>query len=241
MSAIRLKQRARDLVLCVRRAQVRMLNCDHCGTEYIRMASRGRKPTRNYCSEYCRVRLSNLANQKLRNCGNCDSEFSTSSSKSRYCSGTCALAAYRRNGGRSGIPKRTWTKTCGWCGERFLPNDHADRAQFCSRSCAGFAKGASRRVADPPKYLTEGHRKQARMKLELAAPGLTQHARQKLLHEWQARGVPCTHCGGACETVDHLVPLNRGGTNYEDNLAPSCRRCNSSRKDKLLTEWKAAA
>jgi hypothetical protein len=40
------------------------------------------------------------------------------------------------------------------------------------------------------------------------------------------------------DTLDHVVPLVRGGTNYEGNLVPACRKCNSSKAAWLLTEWK---
>lgn len=38
--------------------------------------------------------------------------------------------------------------------------------------------------------------------------------------------------------VDHVIPLARGGTNYPDNLAIACKKCNISKGDKLLHEWK---
>ena len=38
-------------------------------------------------------------------------------------------------------------------------------------------------------------------------------------------------------TIDHVVPLNRGGRHIPDNLAASCRKCNFSRGDKMIHEW----
>lgn len=32
-------------------------------------------------------------------------------------------------------------------------------------------------------------------------------------------------------TVDHFVPLSRGGTNSEDNIVPSCFDCNHTKAD----------
>lgn len=46
------------------------------------------------------------------------------------------------------------------------------------------------------------------------------------------------YCGSAVETIDHVIPLVRGGTNYEGNLAPCCRVCNSSKGGLLVSEWK---
>ena len=51
----------------------------------------------------------------------------------------------------------------------------------------------------------------------------------------------CSYCGCRLtrnnRSVDHIVPLNKGGEHTVDNLAPACRSCNSSKQDKLLSEW----
>ncbi len=39
------------------------------------------------------------------------------------------------------------------------------------------------------------------------------------------------------DTIDHVVPLAKGGTNDYDNLAIACCRCNCSKKDKDLDTW----
>ncbi|HAT1242480.1 TPA: HNH endonuclease [Corynebacterium striatum] len=39
-------------------------------------------------------------------------------------------------------------------------------------------------------------------------------------------------------TLDHVVPLSRGGKNTIGNALPACQSCNSSKHSKLLAEWK---
>ena len=39
-------------------------------------------------------------------------------------------------------------------------------------------------------------------------------------------------------TLDHLVPLSRGGTHGNENLVTSCKMCNSQRQDR---DWRAFA
>ena len=50
----------------------------------------------------------------------------------------------------------------------------------------------------------------------------------------------CHHCGGKFAptelTMDHLVPVIRGGKSTKGNLVPSCKACNSVRKHKLPFE-----
>ena len=50
---------------------------------------------------------------------------------------------------------------------------------------------------------------------------------------------PCFYCGDTDNiTMEHLVPLSRGGRHSIGNLAPMCESCNKSKQDKLLVEWK---
>ena len=38
-------------------------------------------------------------------------------------------------------------------------------------------------------------------------------------------------------TMDHLVPLARGGRSTKANLVPSCKECNNLKKSLLPMEW----
>ena len=38
-------------------------------------------------------------------------------------------------------------------------------------------------------------------------------------------------------TMDHLIPLGRGGRSTRDNLVPSCKDCNNKKKNMLPVEW----
>lgn len=44
----------------------------------------------------------------------------------------------------------------------------------------------------------------------------------------------CAYCGVIPKllTIDHRVPLSRGGDNSIDNILPSCARCNTRKKDR---------
>ena len=70
-----------------------------------------------------------------------------------------------------------------------------------------------------------------------------QKARELRASQWwkrkRAAGV-CHHCGGkfiARElTMDHLVPIIRGGKSTKGNIVPSCKLCNTERKHRLPFE-----
>ncbi len=57
-----------------------------------------------------------------------------------------------------------------------------------------------------------------------------------------ARGT-CYYCGRAVAardlTMDHIVPIARGGRSTKGNLVPSCKDCNSKKKQLLPMEWEA--
>ena len=51
----------------------------------------------------------------------------------------------------------------------------------------------------------------------------------------------CYYCGdkvGFKElTMDHMIPLSRGGRSTKDNLVPCCKSCNTKKKSSLPVEW----
>ena len=53
-------------------------------------------------------------------------------------------------------------------------------------------------------------------------------------------GYACRYCGTTTQflDVDHVQPLNRGGSSDLDNLALACRPCNVSKGSLLLDEWR---
>lgn len=60
-----------------------------------------------------------------------------------------------------------------------------------------------------------------------------------MLELWKKHRRVCLYCNEApVETVDHILPLALGGTNYEGNLAPACFDCNRLKMDNLLSAWR---
>jgi 5-methylcytosine-specific restriction endonuclease McrA len=49
----------------------------------------------------------------------------------------------------------------------------------------------------------------------------------------------CVFCGSKEKiTMDHIIPISRSGNHSIGNLQPLCRRCNSSKKSRLVSEYK---
>lgn len=54
-------------------------------------------------------------------------------------------------------------------------------------------------------------------------------------------GHRCAYCGGGAGEVleiEHVVPLSRGGRHSIGNVVPACARCNQTKNDRLLVEWR---
>jgi 5-methylcytosine-specific restriction endonuclease McrA len=48
----------------------------------------------------------------------------------------------------------------------------------------------------------------------------------------------CVYCGDKGKmTVEHIVPLSRGGRNNIQNIVPACLNCNCSKNSKTVKEW----
>jgi 5-methylcytosine-specific restriction endonuclease McrA len=47
----------------------------------------------------------------------------------------------------------------------------------------------------------------------------------------------CAYCGEEATTVDHILPIIRGGTRDRDNLAAACWPCNQEKGGLTVAEW----
>ena len=69
-------------------------------------------------------------------------------------------------------------------------------------------------------------------------------ARQIRHTAWWSRRVErgiCYYCGSNVGpknlTMDHIVPLSRGGKSKKGNIVPACKECNNKKKYLLPIEW----
>ena len=57
---------------------------------------------------------------------------------------------------------------------------------------------------------------------------------------WEVHGNKCYICGAPAEATDHVIPLDKGGSDWPANLRPICRRCNSVKGPKWPYDIEAA-
>ena len=85
---------------------------------------------------------------------------------------------------------------------------------------------------NPEKVRAISHRKRARKNANAVYEILPKHLARLYTS-------PCAYCGATENiTADHVIPVSRGGSHGIGNLVPACSRCNSSKKDRLITEWR---
>lgn len=53
---------------------------------------------------------------------------------------------------------------------------------------------------------------------------------------FKAHNNRCFYCGKRATTIDHIVPVSRGGDSEIDNLVASCFECNQRAGDKLFRD-----
>lgn len=59
--------------------------------------------------------------------------------------------------------------------------------------------------------------------------------RKEIKEKWNHE---CAYCGSDDElTLDHIVPLAKGGVDYTHNVLCSCRKCNSAKGHTPWREW----
>lgn len=96
------------------------------------------------------------------------------------------------------------------------------------------AQKATWQKANPERVVAAWARRRAR---KLGAAGTF------TAEQWQARlsyyGGRCVYCGTTEKiTIEHRIPLSRGGSNWPANLAPACGSCNSKKNTKTETEFR---
>jgi len=128
-------------------------------------------------------------------------------------------------------------KPCEGCGVEFHPGRTNPGRRYCSIKCfhTWYSQDATARRRS---VSLAGLPKARRRDRERVTPGIRPKERDALRALWKRQGRSCYYCERPGNTIDHLIPLARGGTNYEGNLVPCCKQCNSSKADLLLIEWR---
>lgn len=194
--------------------------CKRCGKEFRRKPSLSQV----YCSNKCREVWTTIT---CPVCGTQIQKRGTDARKQRYCSATCRGAAARK-------PACTETeRECVKCGEvkpitnfRPMRKETGLRLTSC-RKCSGNNRSVT--IAHIVQLMSQIDYTTTPQRMGTAkAMGIVGFFTPR---EWRDL---CAKFGNRCAccrqdaplTIDHIVPVSRGGSSYIDNIQPLCLPCN---------------
>ncbi len=128
---------------------------------------------------------------------------------------------------------------------RYLENKRS-RERYWSNTAKESLRKRRDRLANPEKYRERNRRYAQNNRQKLNAKS----ARRRALKEnaavffiskrelWHLYNGKCFYCNKPSETMDHVIPLKKGGSHGVGNLVPCCGSCNYSKRDLTVMEWK---
>lgn len=228
--------------------------CEVCGRPFAESGKSG--PAPKCCSGECerarmRARFRATRRSARHTCKWCGKEWV--GFKRRFCTPECRAMAYARAHGA--VPpaeayerkkKRTLTekgRACERCGTVFLfhrgGSGSGGAGRFCSRSCYHEAQ----RDGTLGTVAAEGSGGNAKRRAELAGVEYEHIDRIKVFKrdKWRCQICGCKtpkkYKAGALNapTLDHVVPIIKGGPHIYANVRCACRSCNSRKHDHTET------
>lgn len=179
-------------------------------------------------------RLGYVKEQQKGECIYCQKTFEVSplnSEKQRYCSSKCRVYHYYEKNPDKKPKRKTYTKQCDYCNEEFETTSKIN--SFCTKEhrnkygkVSGWQKHNKRMIAA---------RKNGQFDADIDI--------YKLI---ERDGGQCYLCGDVVlfelhyndakyPTIEHVIPIAKGGTHSWDNVKVACRDCNN-RKSTMTDE-----
>ena len=216
--------------------------CAYCGRTFLasqaHLSQSAQRGVPVVCSFSCRTAYGNALRYgwptspvKYGTCAECGAVF-VKRNTAKLCSDECRTAHHRTHRRAydeqhgvvrdEGLPPGEYV--CLECGKRFTTTRWHAKKLYCSDRCA---RAEANRL--------DQHKRRALARDESAASPAQVRAKRV------AANGHCHWCGKRAKklTIDHVVPVSRGGTNEIDNLVFACFDCNcKGKRDRLPNaEW----
>jgi hypothetical protein len=229
--------------------------CQGCGGEFTRTEHRSKRDALKYCSRACAFEhvaqwrpKKSLLEKVERFCGGCGGSIGFGGRR-LYCSPLCRRAAFhlrypdalekarvkasQRYRSGEAYKRDLSPRPCKECEETFTPVPGDGRRVFCSNACSEKNDKRTYEKKNPGRSM---FRKRARRYGVEYTPGINW---RRVMHRDGATCALCGHLVPAVSsrtdpwspTVDHRVPMCRGGGHIWTNVQLAHRICNSYKRD----------
>lgn len=159
----------------------------------------------------------------------------TSNSACVDCNKVLCSAAYFSN-----AEIRKAKRKAAWYADRDI-SIATSRARYAANPEIWKSKRDRWRRENPAKFRQQSRRYcDRRAGRSIAAEGhYTDADIERLLVDQSCRCLGCRADITDAYTINHIVPLKRGGSNWPENIQLLCKSCNSSKGASLMSEWLA--
>lgn len=169
-------------------------------------------PQRKYCSQRCKSAV-NVASTKI--------------ARRPYME--AYRAAHREEAKR-------YAKTYRQANPSYVSN--ANRAWYQANKARVYENNRRWRQDNPQAFLDQARNTQSVRRVRKISGDSRVVTRRDWLALCRRFGGRCAYCAERSDlTMDHVVPLSRGGRHAIGNILPACDRCNKSKGGLLLVEW----
>lgn len=91
---------------------------------------------------------------------------------------------------------------------------------------------------NPEKMQVSVHTTTIKKKYPEAITPNSPNSKELLVWFLEQKGIPCYWCGQPSNSIDHIVPLSRGGIHELFNMKCICNECNLMKRNRTEEEFK---
>ncbi len=205
--------------------------CEWCGKELLNTKS----PKRRFCNDSCRakarVNRASKTGTNIVTCPTCGEEFKTYRDNKTFCSSVCRRNRKSKERNLPRIVKLVLEKQCDECGAGFQTTSKAQR--FCSYKCKTKNRAKINELQRRKYFINGDH--------SITLAKLTEKENNVCyLCGEQCDSTDCVVddkgtviCGNDYPSVDHVIPLSKGGKHEWNNVRLAHRGCNIRKSNKL--------
>ena len=164
-----------------------------------------------------------------KNCKICGKEFELNSNSQKYCSNECSIVAYKATR-KSAQAKYFQSEAYKAYQTKYRQSKSYKDYQKAYQT--KYAQTEAGKIAN----MTKKHKRRA-LKKQVLHEDYRDWLKELKLHKtftchWCWEKFPINKL-----TLDHVIPLSKGGSDTKDNLVPACAHCNCSKRAKDPEEF----